>query len=204
MQAYNNVKSNEGESFYSLNGTDWYDFYNRKLSESTTLVDVNACIKAFTESEEKKNEGIINDKMKVISLNNKRYIVGINQGFTGQNLIDSFDNNRYTVSLSDGMSLNSKVGTGNKIFVSTNNSGYIEEYQIVLYGDTNLDGDINSVDALAIVKDKLGIKKFNNDASREAAKVMLDTRLSNKEPSAIDALGVVKHKLGNKLILQYK
>ena len=45
---YDTATSNQGESFISLDGTDWYDIYNLKVGYTQTLMDTNVCIKAFT------------------------------------------------------------------------------------------------------------------------------------------------------------
>lgn len=48
MKLFKNAKSNQGESFVSVDGTEWNDVYNLNLGENVILKDTNVTIKAFT------------------------------------------------------------------------------------------------------------------------------------------------------------
>lgn len=202
---YYYVTSNIGESFYSLDGEHFVDLYN---FESNSFDNANICIKAFTINETesaKDTDYILNENWRIINNSEENILYGIEENTSIIELLSSnnFSNN-YTVKayknnieISDG-----KVTTGTAIKIF-NNSNLIKEYTIVIYGDTNLDGDISSVDALAIVKNRLGTEVFKENISEEAGKVTLQSRTLNLTPSAVDALAVVKHKLGVEQISQY-
>lgn len=201
MIKYNTATSNLGESYYSVNGVDWNDLYKFKP-------DANVCIKAFTIdiSKDATNTGyILNKTWKVIDDDEKSILYGIEEGTTINELLSSsnFSNNYTVKAYKNGSEITTgKVTTGTviKIFDGSN---IIKEYTIVIYGDTNLDGNIASIDALTIVKHKLGIESFKNKVCEEAGKVTLKTRTLDLTPSAVDALAVVKHKLGISTISQY-
>lgn len=199
MQAYNNAKSNIGESFYSLNGTDWYDIYNRKINEKTTLKDTNVCIKGFTTNNIINNNIILNPTIKLVEYDGKKYLVGLTEDALVENL-PSYFVEEADIKVNNGVISEGKVGTGKNISIKINNAS--EQYISVLYGDVNQDAQINSVDALALVKHKLGLKPLQSDAAIEATKVTPESRFLNVTPGAIDALAIVKHKLGTNIIEQ--
>lgn len=208
MSKYNQATSNPNESFFSLNGTDWVDLYGYKTSNGKILKDTNVCIKAFTIDETEnanKEKYIINDNWKIIKNTEENMLFGIEENTTIKELLSSnnFSSN-YTVKFyKNGNEIttgNVTTGTVIKIFKDLN---LIKEYTIVIYGDTNLDGKIASVDALAIVKNKLGNEQFKSKVSEEAGKVTSKTRTLNLTPSAVDALAIVKHKLGMEKVSQY-
>ena len=78
----------------------------------------------------------------------------------------------------------------------------ISQYKIIIYGDTNGDGKINSGDALAIVKNKTNAIPFTEYEFKEAGRVQEKDRGTEAVPSAIDALMIIKHKLGKYKIVQ--
>lgn len=208
MQKYNQATSNPNESFFSLNGTDWVDLYGYKTLNGRVLKDTNVCIKVFTIDETEnanKEEYIINDNWKVIKNTEENMLFGIEENTTIEELLSSnnFSSN-YTVKVykngNEVKTGNATTGTTIRIF---QNSNLIKEYTIVIYGDTNLDGKIASVDALTIIKNKLGNEQFKSKVSEEAGKVTSKTRMLNLTPSAVDALAIVKHKLGMEKVSQY-
>lgn len=88
------------------------------------------------------------------------------------------------------------VSTGiNVLIKDKETSNIIQNLKIVVYGDTNGDGQINSTDALSIIKNKVGKLKFKNAYSLEAARVTEPTRNASSIPSSTDALAIVKYKL---------
>lgn len=92
--------------------------------------------------------------------------------------------------------LNTKIGTGNKIeLYEENGETLVRTYTAVIYGDTNGDANVGAVDALAIVKNKIGKEEFKNKATEEAGRILTSTRESRVVPKAGDALYIVKHKL---------
>ena len=103
------------------------------------------------------------------------------------------------------------VGTGAyiKIYVPNDeepsDSNYIPlgESRMVLYGDVTGDGKMNVADALAIVKNKLGKKVFENEYFIEAGRVTKQTRNKQSTPGVADALSIVKQSLKKVKIEQY-
>ncbi len=100
---------------------------------------------------------------------------------------------------------NVKIGTGYSIKINKENDNEInstqtenkitKNFKVIIYGDVNGDGDVGAVDALAIIKNKLGTTLFENELSAEAAKIKEETRTTNKIPASDDALYVIKYKL---------
>lgn len=198
---YNTATANAGESFVSLDGKQWND-----LTEK--YPNANICIKAFTinETQNASNTDYIkNTKWKLIKGNNVTMISGIEENTTISELLstDNFSSNYTVKAYKNGSQVttgNVTTGTVIKIFDGSN---VVQEYTVIIYGDTNLDGDIASIDALIIVKNKLGIESFKNEISEEAGRVTSKTRKLNLIPSAVDALAVVKNKLELEKISQY-
>ena len=85
-----------------------------------------------------------------------------------------------------------KVGTGTVIKLYKGEE-FVEEYTIVIYGDSTGDGKINAVDALAIIKNKNQKLLFENKVLEEAGRVTLKSYLNESTPSAVDALAIIKY-----------
>ena len=92
-----------------------------------------------------------------------------------------------------------KIGTGTRVQI-TDTLGNVIEKTILIYGDTNGDGLINAIDALSVVKNKLGVVKFTDEVFIEAGRILT----TSGTPSAKDALAIVKHKNGTYTINQSK
>ncbi len=88
------------------------------------------------------------------------------------------------------------VGTGSKIRVKENGN-IIRQYQIVIYGDVNGDGKINSVDLLVLQRHILEIKPLTA-IFRKAANI----NKNGKKPSSVDLLLIQRHILQLQLIEQ--
>lgn len=106
----------------------------------------------------------------------------------------------YTVTTEENNVASDNNITDNNVNVATNitissKSTLIKTYTVVIYGDTNNDGSVNAVDALIVVKNKLGAVLFKDSAVEEAGRVNENTRKSEETPSAVDALSIVKYKL---------
>ena len=132
-------------------------------------------------------------------------ISGINEKTTiGELLSTNNFTSDYTIKAyqKDSIVTTGNVTTGTiiKIF---NGSEKVKEYTVVIYGDTTGDGKIESIDALAIVKNNLNKFKFSNEVYLEAGRVMKNKRGTNAIPNAVDALACIKHKLGLSTISQY-
>ena len=88
------------------------------------------------------------------------------------------------------------VGTGTKIRVLENDN-LLREYTIILYGDVNGDGKINSVDLLVLQRHILEISPIE-DIYIKAANV----RKNSSKPTSVDLLLIQRHILGLQIINQ--
>ena len=91
---------------------------------------------------------------------------------------------------------NSLIGTGSKIRVKENGN-ILREYKIILYGDSNGDGRINSVDLLVLQRHILEIESLD-DIFIKASNV----RRVGVKPTSIDLLLIQRHILGLQEIKQ--
>ena len=94
--------------------------------------------------------------------------------------------------------LNSKdlVGTGTKIQIKEDEE-VLREYKVILYGDANGDGKINSVDLLLLQRHILEIE-FIEEIYRKASIINKNANA----PTSIDLLLIQRHILGLQLIKQ--
>lgn len=88
------------------------------------------------------------------------------------------------------------VGTGSKILVKEDGK-ILRKYQIIVYGDANGDGKINSVDLLVIQRHILEIEPLE-DIFRKASNI----NKNGKKPTSIDLLLIQRHILNLQLIEQ--
>lgn len=129
------------------------------------------------------------------SLNiNGNEITGLeNKNNTADKIVNKIQTN-YTVEIynKEGKKLtgNDLVGTGGIIKILENNL-LITEYEIILYGDANGDGKINSVDLLVIQRHILEIQKLQSVYLKAG-----NVRKNNKNPSSVDCLLIQRHILG--------
>lgn len=88
------------------------------------------------------------------------------------------------------------IGTGNKIQVKEVGK-ILKEYQIIVYGDVNGDGKINSVDLLVLQRHILEIKTLDDIYQKSA-----NIRKNGNKPSSVDLLLIQRHILGLQIIKQ--
>lgn len=88
------------------------------------------------------------------------------------------------------------IGTGTKIRVKENGV-LLRQYQIILYGDANGDGRINSVDLLVLQRHILEIEPMQ-EIFRKATNI----NKSGKKPTSVDLLLIQRHILGLQIIEQ--
>lgn len=136
------------------------------------------------------------------TINNQLYVKGINpESNTVEQIIKSGEFAEGTTvkvyKYGQEIANSEKVGTGSVIKVLENGE-VKEEYIVVVYGDTDGDGEITSIDALAIVKNKTGKIPFTTEAQKEAARLLTKTGTSG----AVDALAIVKSRTGKAVINQ--
>ena len=91
---------------------------------------------------------------------------------------------------------NDLVGTGCKIKIKQNNE-ILRQYNIILYGDANGDGKINSVDLLVLQRHILEIEKLQS-IFRKATNI----NKNGNKPTSVDLLLIQRHILGIQIISQ--
>ena len=103
-------------------------------------------------------------------------------------------NTNYTIEiynkLGEKIEGKSLIGTGSKIKILDEQNPIIE-YEILLYGDVNGDGKINSIDLLVLQRHILEIEKLGSIYIKAG-----NVRKNNKNPSSVDCLLIQRHILG--------
>lgn len=200
---YDTAMANKEESFFSPNGIEWAD-----ITDIDGANTANACIKAFTINSTQnasETDYIANKNWKLINGNNITMLSGINEKTTIDELLSATNyKSGYTIkAYKNGSQVTiGNVTTGTVIKICEG-SNVIQEYTVIIYGDTTGDGNIQSSDALAIIKNALNIVSFKNEVYLEAGRVTFSKRNGAKDPNAVDALACIKHKLGLSIISQY-
>ena len=123
---------------------------------------------------------------------------------TAEKLLENiFVSEKYQVQIVDklGNILQSKnlVGTGSKIQIYTNTDAQtqVAEYEIVIYGDVDGNGKINSVDLLKLQRHILELEELDF-LSQKAGNI----NKNGKKPTSVDLLLIQRHILGLKQIVQ--
>lgn len=91
---------------------------------------------------------------------------------------------------------NDLVGTGSKVRIKEH-SNVLREYLILIYGDVNGDGKINSIDLLVLQRHILEIEKFEGIYLKAG-----NVRKDGKKPTSVDLLLIQRHILGLQIIEQ--
>ena len=188
-------------------------------NEEIATVDTNGNIIGISEGKTNiivsTEEGNINKKVSVTVIRkledgeivfdeslklNGNEITGLeNSNNTVDKILNKIQTN-YTIEIynSSGTKIegNSLVGTGATIKILDNVNPIIE-YNVVMYGDVNGDGKINSVDLLVLQRHILEIKKFEGVFVKAA-----NIRKNGKNPSSVDCLLIQRHILGLQTIEQ--
>ena len=119
------------------------------------------------------------------------------------NTVDSFvqkikTNYKIEVYNSSGAKIegSSLVGTGCVVKL-LEDSQVIMQYEVIMYGDVNGDGKINSIDLLVLQRHILEIKKFDGVFIKAG-----NVRKNGKNPSSVDCLLIQRHILGLQPISQ--
>lgn len=118
--------------------------------------------------------------------------VGDIQKLISTNLQMTFINNK-----GEKLSMDSNVGTGSELILSTTEGEEVYRYEFLLYGDLNGDGAINALDALVLQKHILETKMLK-DIYLKAGNLSKN----GNSPSALDVLKLQKHILEIKIIEQ--
>lgn len=167
------------------------------ISEGTTRVIVSAEDGKISKNIEvevtrKLQEGeIVFDPNLQVSGNE---ITGLeNKNNTVDSLLNKIQTN-YTIEVynknGEKISGSSLVGTGSTIKILDNNV-MVTEYTLIMYGDTNGDGKINSIDLLVLQRHILEIEKLENEYVKAG-----NVRKNGKNPSSVDCLLIQRHILG--------
>ena len=136
---------------------------------------------------------------------NGNEITGIEEeNRTVENLLENiFVSEKYKVQIVDrlGNILQNQnlVGTGSKvqIYTNTDSQNMIAEYEIVIYGDIDGNGKINSVDLLKLQRHILEIEELDFLFQKAG-----NINKNGKKPTSLDLLLIQRHILGLKQIVQ--
>ena len=219
-----NIVLQIGET-YKINATVFPDdadnkniLYNTENS-GIAKVDEQGIVTGETEGETSINavseEGTISKKIKVkvipqiqegeIIIDESLYVEGNemsgleNKNNTPDKILNKIKTN-YSVEIYNSkgskISGNELVGTGSVIKV-LNNKDLIMEYNVIMYGDVNGDGKINSVDLLVLQRHILEIEKFSGVFLKAG-----NIRKNGRNPSSVDLLLIQRHILGLQNIVQ--
>lgn len=219
-----NIVLQIGET-YKINATVIPDDADNKNilynSENSGIakVDEQGIVTGETEGETSINavsgEGTISKKIKVkvipqiqegeIIIDESLYVEGNeisgleNKNNTADKILNKIKTN-YSVEIYNSkgskISGNELVGTGSVIKVF-NNKDLIMEYNVIMYGDVNGDGKINSVDLLVLQRHILEIEKFSGVFLKAG-----NIRKNGRNPSSVDLLLIQRHILGLQNIVQ--
>lgn len=219
-----NIVLQIGET-YKINATVFPDdadnkniLYNTENS-GIAKVDEQGIVTGETEGETSINavseEGTISKKIKVkvipqiqegeIIIDESLYVEGNemsgleNKNNTADKILNKIKTN-YSVEIYNSkgskISGNELVGTGSVITV-LNNKDLVMEYNVIMYGDVNGDGKINSVDLLVLQRHILEIEKFSGVFLKAG-----NIRKNGRNPSSVDLLLIQRHILGLQNIVQ--
>ncbi len=128
-------------------------------------------------------------------------ISGFNHNNMSISAIKTMITTDYNVHFSDHngnvLSDDSKLGTGSKIQIYSNENVLLSEYTVILYGDVNGDGKIDSIDLLVLQRHILELEKLANS-------FLISGNISKngKNPSSLDSLLIQRHILELQLISQ--
>ena len=219
-----NIVLQIGET-YKINATVIPDDADNKNilynSENSGIakVDEQGIVTGETEGETSINavsgEGTISKKIKVkvipqiqegeIIIDESLYVEGNeisgleNKNNTADKILNKIKTN-YSVEIYNSkgskISGNELVGTGSVIKV-LNNKDLVMEYNVIMYGDVNGDGKINSVDLLVLQRHILEIEKFSGVFLKAG-----NIRKNGRNPSSVDLLLIQRHILGLQNIVQ--
>jgi prepilin-type N-terminal cleavage/methylation domain-containing protein len=129
------------------------------------------------------------------------YIAGINPGTTEAQLLSQF-NKGYYLKIYNGsdqlISYSDLVGTGYKIKLYNQSTGtFISEYTVLIYGDVNGDGVIDSADQTVVANHTAANPLITNNSFLKAADVDKSGSVSN-----VDTLKLLQHILKISYIIQ--
>ena len=181
----------------------------------TALQTGNTNIQVFSEEDEEINQSIQVNVIEKIAEEDLRFseniqvngneISGIEEkNRTVEKLLENiFVSEKYQVRIVDklGNILQNQnlVGTGSKvqIYTNTDNQILVAEFEIIIYGDVDGNGKINSVDLLKLQRHILELEELDF-LSQKAGNI----HKNGKKPTSVDLLLIQRHILGLKQIVQ--
>ena len=163
---------------------------NTNIVVSSDEGNISKTIKVTVTRKLQDGEIVFDEKLQI----DGNEIAGLNnKNNTANELLNKIQTN-YTVEVynknGEKISGNSLVGTGSTIKI-TDNKSLIIEYTLIMYGDVNGDGKINSIDLLVLQRHILEIEKLSNIYVKAG-----NVRKNGKAPSSVDCLLIQRHILG--------
>ena len=163
---------------------------NTNIVVSSDEGNISKTIKVTVTRKLQDGEIVFDEKLQI----DGNEITGLNnKNNTANELLNKIQTN-YTVEVynknGDKIAGNILVGTGSTIKIMDNNSLVIE-YTLIMYGDVNGDGKINSIDLLVLQRHILEIEKLSNIYVKAG-----NVRKNGKAPSSVDCLLIQRHILG--------
>lgn len=163
---------------------------NTKIIVSAEDGKISKTIEVVVTRKLQEGEIVFDPKLQV----NGNEITGLeNKNNTVDSLLSKIQTN-YTVEIynknGEEISGSNLAGTGSTVKILDNNI-LIAEYILIMYGDTNGDGKINSIDLLVLQRHILEIEKLENVYVKAG-----NVRKNGKNPSSVDCLLIQRHILG--------
>ncbi len=163
---------------------------NTKIIVSAEDGKISKTIEVVVTRKLQEGEIVFDPKLQV----NGNEITGLeNKNNTVDSLLSKIQTN-YTVEIynknGEKISGSNLAGTGSTVKILDNNI-LIAEYTLIIYGDTNGDGKINSIDLLVLQRHILEIEKLENVYVKAG-----NVRKNGKNPSSVDCLLIQRHILG--------
>ena len=163
---------------------------NTKIIVSAEDGKISKTIEVVVTRKLQEGEIVFDPKLQV----NGNEITGLeNKNNTVDSLLSKIQTN-YTVEIynknGEKISGSNLAGTGSTVKILDNNI-LIAEYTLIMYGDTNGDGKINSIDLLVLQRHILEIEKLENVYVKAG-----NVRKNGKNPSSVDCLLIQRHILG--------
>lgn len=197
--------TSDNESIVKVDGKNLVGVSDGEANITYTTKDqgkkVTFKVKVITVSQEELQNF---DQDKITVNENDSYISKIEPGTKASDVISkiSYNKDRFTLKLLDAkgneLANDAVVGTGTTTnLVTKDTNEIVETYTVVIYGDLNGDGDINTVDLLSLQKYVLNLKSFDT----------LQLKVGNlskdgNTPNIVDVLKLQKHILNISKISQ--
>ncbi len=186
----------------SVSGTGTHNLSVGSNRIDVTVVAENGTSRVYTIYVNRKASANTNTDYKIRLLTvdeNAGLISALGYGTTAENLLGCVEVSNGNVVITDeaGKEKSGVLGTGDKVRILNADKTLYKEFQILLYGDVNGDGELNVKDAYLIRKDILGTEKLSGVYAKAA-----DVNKGNDGITIKDAYMIKKHILGQMKITQ--